>query len=436
MATTPIKYRISSVATKPSADSVKGAALTSLEIDGNFRSLKDSVETESGRIDTILANGFGVQTVAATAPLTSTGGANPSISFTGILAPAKGGTGVAGVSGIMKGNGTSNVSAAVAGTDYVTPAGSETLSNKNLTAATNTFPSTLVATSGNQTIGGTKTFSSTITGSITGNAGTVTNGVYTAGDQTIGGTKTFSSTIVGSITGNAATVNDGSVTPPKLSAGGPKWNTSGSVSFGSEVTPSQLSSSITFGTNGLVYSTSGSSSSIFGAYYDGGWKIKYQNVTPVVSSLTPSGALWQTATAGSAGDSIPVFTTLAEIQSGGNFKFDSGYGSAAVAYGCRAWVNFDGTGTGLAGGATQTKRGSGNISVVSKSSIGTYLIYLETAMPDTNYAVVGTGITSSGETCALACTSQLTDRFTVTTNGTGTSAGLVDVVIANIVVFR
>ena len=33
----------------------------------------------------------------------------------------------------------------------------------------------------------------TITGSITGNAGTVTNGVYTTGNQTIGGTKTFSS---------------------------------------------------------------------------------------------------------------------------------------------------------------------------------------------------------------------------------------------------
>jgi hypothetical protein len=62
-----------------------------------------------------------------------------------------------------------------------------------------------VTTSGNQTIGGTKTFSSTITGSITGNAGTVTNGVYTTGDQTIGGTKTFSSTISGSVSGNAGT---------------------------------------------------------------------------------------------------------------------------------------------------------------------------------------------------------------------------------------
>lgn len=56
-----------------------------------------------------------------------------------------------------------------------------------------------VYTSGDQTIAGTKTFSSPIAGSVTGssasctgNAATVTNGVYTSGDQAIGGTKTFS----------------------------------------------------------------------------------------------------------------------------------------------------------------------------------------------------------------------------------------------------
>ena len=77
-----------------------------------------------------------------------------------------------------------------------------------------------VTTSGNQTVGGTKTFSSTIIGSVSGNAGTVTNGVYTSGDQTIGGTKTFSSTISGSIDGNSNTVDgyhvqvDGTGTDP------------------------------------------------------------------------------------------------------------------------------------------------------------------------------------------------------------------------------
>ena len=53
--------------------------------------------------------------------------------------------------------------------------------------------STAVKLTGNETIAGTKTFSSTIVGSINGNSATVTNGVYTAGNQTIGGVKTFSS---------------------------------------------------------------------------------------------------------------------------------------------------------------------------------------------------------------------------------------------------
>jgi hypothetical protein len=39
-----------------------------------------------------------------------------------------------------------------------------------------------------------------VTGSVSGNAGSVTNGVYTTGDQTIGGIKTFTSTIQGTAT--------------------------------------------------------------------------------------------------------------------------------------------------------------------------------------------------------------------------------------------
>lgn len=66
-----------------------------------------------------------------------------------------------------------------------------------------------VYTAGDQTIAGTKTFSSVIVGGINGNAATVTNGVYTTGNQTIAGIKTFSSSIVGNIstaTGLSATL--------------------------------------------------------------------------------------------------------------------------------------------------------------------------------------------------------------------------------------
>ena len=54
------------------------------------------------------------------------------------------------------------------------------------TARTFAVDATVVRTSGNQTVGGVKTFSSTIQGNISGNAGTVTNGVYTTRTLTAG----------------------------------------------------------------------------------------------------------------------------------------------------------------------------------------------------------------------------------------------------------
>lgn len=52
---------------------------------------------------------------------------------TGTVVVGNGGTGVTTLTGLVKGNGTSAFSAATAGTDYVTPTGTETLTNKTLT---------------------------------------------------------------------------------------------------------------------------------------------------------------------------------------------------------------------------------------------------------------------------------------------------------------
>jgi hypothetical protein len=65
----------------------------------------------------------------------------------------------------------------------------------------------------------------------------------------------------------------------------------------------------------------------------------------------------------------------------GLLQFNSGYGSVATAYGCRAWVNFNGTGT-------VAIRASGNVSSITDNGVGSYTINFTTAMPDTNYAVV------------------------------------------------
>jgi hypothetical protein len=74
-------------------------------------------------------------------------------------------------------------------------------------------------------------------------------------------------------------------------------------------------------------------------------------------------------------------TVRGTFDTSGNFKFNSGYGSAAIAYGCRAWVNFNGTGT-------VAIRGSGNVSSITDGGTGQYTVNFTTAMPDTNFAVV------------------------------------------------
>ena len=73
----------------------------------------------------------------------------------------------------------------------------------------------------------------------------------------------------------------------------------------------------------------------------------------------------------------------ARITSAGLFQFNSGYGSVATAYGCRAWVNFNGTGT-------VAIRASGNVSSITDNGTGDYTVNFTTAMPDANYALQGT----------------------------------------------
>jgi hypothetical protein len=73
-------------------------------------------------------------------------------------------------------------------------------------------------------------------------------------------------------------------------------------------------------------------------------------------------------------------TEQLRIDGSGNLLFNSGYGSVATAYGCRAWVNFNGTGT-------VAIRASGNVSSISDNGTGDYTINFTTAMPNTNYSI-------------------------------------------------
>jgi hypothetical protein len=110
-------------------------------------------------------------------------------------------------------------------------------------------------------------------------------------------------------------------------------------------------------------------------------------------------------------------------------------GSAPI-YACRAWVNFNGTGT-------VAIRASGNVSSITDNGTGDYTVNFTTAMPDANYAVVfgGTGITNhpnSGAAVALG-TSLSTSSFQMTTGtngGAGSVGQLGDMTIVSVAIFR
>ena len=76
------------------------------------------------------------------------------------------------------------------------------------------------------------------------------------------------------------------------------------------------------------------------------------------------------------------------IDSSGNLQFNSGYGSVATAYGCRAWVNFNGTGT-------IAIRGSGNVSSITDVGVGDYTVNFSTALVDANYSAFAAGDNST-----------------------------------------
>jgi len=103
------------------------------------------------------------------------------------------------------------------------------------------------------------------------------------------------------------------------------------------------------------------------------------NGTDVVMSAIQAGDVptLNQNTTGSAG-------SVTGNATGSTFGFNSGYGSVATAYGCRAWVNFNGTGT-------VAIRASGNVTSITDNGTGDYTVNFTTAMPDANYVTNVTG---------------------------------------------
>jgi hypothetical protein len=114
----------------------------------------------------------------------------------------------------------------------------------------------------------------------------------------------------------------------------------------------------------------------------------------------------------------------------GNLSFNSGYGSAAVAYGCRAWVNFNGT-------STVAIRASGNVSSITDNGTGDYTVNFSTAMPDANYAPAAllNGGSGGSVMAPYTTTAPTTSAYRLGTRRTDTFVAT-DTEYVNVAIFR
>jgi hypothetical protein len=120
----------------------------------------------------------------------------------------------------------------------------------------------------------------------------------------------------------------------------------------------------------------------------------------------------------------------------GNFSGDVTLGSSVLAtptgsapsYTCRAWVNFNGTGT-------VAIRASGNVSSITDNGTGDYTVNFTTAMPDADYSFVFGKRSSSTNTASLILVNgnPTTSTFAVATFENNT---LTDANTASIAFFR
>jgi len=135
----------------------------------------------------------------------------------------------------------------------------------------------------------------------------------------------------------------------------------------------------------------------------------------------------------SSGGAITASTNGASaltITTGQILQFNSGYGSVATAYGCRAWVNFNGTGT-------VAIRANGNVTSITDNGTGDYTVNFTTAMSDANYSCLVSGKQSTGTSTggsSIEFTSLATGSVRILCADGGSSAA--DFALVSVAIFR
>jgi hypothetical protein len=179
--------------------------------------------------------------------------------------------------------------------------------------------------------------------------------------------------------------------------------------------------------SGFIYRTDLTSTEVSNnTYYTSGSGYLYQASAAATLYRQSSGAhSWFNASSGTAGN-VVGYTQAMTLDSSGNLQFNSGYGSVATAYGCRAWVNFNGTGT-------VAIRASGNVTSITDNSTGNYTVNFTTAMPDVNYSAVLLGKTA-GNTDYEGPVTYSTGSFRFELGRSG--VGPIDQTNVNVAIFR
>ena len=104
-------------------------------------------------------------------------------------------------------------------------------------------------------------------------------------------------------------------------------------------------------------------------------KIGKEGITGISNA---SDATFLTATSSEGVTLAGTLAVTGVVTASNDMKFNSGYGSAVTAYGCRAWVNFNGTGT-------VAIRESANVGSITDNGTANYTVNFSANMPDVNY---------------------------------------------------
>lgn len=139
------------------------------------------------------------------------------------------------------------------------------------------------------------------------------------------------------------------------------WNSSGNLGIGTATPAYRLDARVSDGTNpaGYFYNTSAASN---------------------------SPALIARGGANNSGNARVIIAQDYDgneefgISGTGELRVNAGFGSAGLGFVCRAWVQFNGSGT-------VAINASGNISSISDNGVGNYTLNFTTVMSDANYAV-------------------------------------------------